>query len=547
MINPKFKKYAEDVVSGRQVACLYIKQACQRYLDWFNRTDIEFREDKAQRVVSFVELLTHFKGSSAGKKFILEPWQEWIVYNIFGWYWKGTNKRVIRNVYLTVARKNGKTAFSAALALYLMLADGEASAEIYCCANSSSQAAIAFELCKGFAESIDKGKKKYFKRYRDSIKIDATKSILRVVSADADKLDGLNVSAFILDEFGAAKNTALLDVMRSAQGNRENPLGIIISTAGFLISGPMHQMEEVNKQILAGLAQDDTTFCAMFHLDEGDDYKDENNWIKCCPNIDITCEREYMRQQCTQAKLNPSLEVGVKTKNLNMWVSTSEVWIPDHKIMECMQPITIEDMKCEYCYVGIDLASIRDLTAVSYLTVKGEKYYFRTDYYLPEDTITEGISSNTYNYKQWANKGFLKLTPGNVQDYDYILQDILKFHSNIPCYKLMTDTWNASQFQISAIEKGLNILPFSQTLGSFNRPTKEFERLVYQGKVVIDANPITRWCFSNGTLKIDPINENIKVIKAVKENKIDGCIAMIQALGGYLADFGADISIVSGN
>ena len=547
MIDPKFTKYAEDVVSGRQVACLYIKQACQRYLDWFNRTDIEFREDKAQRVVSFVELLTHFKGSSAGKKFILEPWQEWIVYNIFGWYWKGTNKRVIRNVYLTVARKNGKTALCSALGLYLMLADGDSGSEIYCCANSVAQSSIAFELCKGFSESIDKGKKKYFKKYRDSLKVEATKSVLRVVSADASKLDGLNVSAFILDEFGAARDTQILDIMRSAQGNRENPLGIIISTRGFLLDGPMKQMEEVNIQILAGLEQDDTTFAAIYSLDEGDDYTDESVWEKVSPNIDVTCDREYMRQQCNQAKLNPSLEISVRTKNFNSWVSTSNVWIPDYKVMECMRSLTTEDMKADWCYVGIDLSSVRDLTAISYMVFKDGKYYFKTDYYLPEDTITEGISRNTYLYKQWAEKGWLKLTEGNTVDYSRILEDILRFNKDIPCYKLLYDQWNSASFVLSCIEKGLNMVPFSQTISNFNRPCKECERLIYQGDVIIDSNPITRFCFNNVVLKIDPINDNQKPTKASKENKIDGCISMLEALGGYLEDFGADISIVSGN
>ena len=178
MIDPKYTKYAEDVVSGRQVACLYIKQACQRYLDWFKRTDIEFREDKADKPVKFISLLRHFKGSAANKPFILEEWQKFIVYNTFGWYWKGTNKRVIRNVYLTVSRKAGKSAFCASLALYLLLADGDSGSEIYCCANSVAQASIVFELCKGFSESIDTGKKKYFKKYRDSLKVEATKSVL---------------------------------------------------------------------------------------------------------------------------------------------------------------------------------------------------------------------------------------------------------------------------------------------------------------------------------------------------------------------------------
>ena len=152
MINPKFKKYAEDVVSGRQVACLYIKQACQRYLDWFSRTDIEFREDKAQRVVSFVELLTLYSGKTAGQKFILQDYQKWIIYSIYAWYYKGTNKRVIRNAYISMSRKNGKSCFSASLALYNAIAEGEMSAEVYFVANSSAQAGLAFTMCKNFEE-----------------------------------------------------------------------------------------------------------------------------------------------------------------------------------------------------------------------------------------------------------------------------------------------------------------------------------------------------------------------------------------------------------
>jgi len=241
------------------------------------------------------------------------------------------------------------------------------------------------------------------------------------------------------------------------------------------------------------------------------------------------------------------LEISVRTKNFNSWVSTSNVWIPDYKVMECMRSLTTEDMKADWCYVGIDLSSVRDLTAISYMVFKDGKYYFKTDYYLPEDTITEGISRNTYLYKQWAEKGWLKLTEGNTVDYSRILEDILRFNKDIPCYKLLYDQWNSSSFIISAIEKGLNMVPFSQTISNFNKPCKECERLIYQGDVIIDSNPITRFCFNNVVLKIDPINENQKPTKASKENKIDGCISMLEALGGYLEDFSADISIVSGN
>ena len=368
MINPKFTKYAEDVVSGRQVACLYIKQACQRYLDFLKRPDIEFREDKAQRVVSFVELLTLYSGKTAGQPFRLEEWQKWIVYNIYGFYWKGTNKRVIRNAYISMSRKNGKSCFAAALSLYNAIADGEMSAEVYFVANTSAQAGLAFKMCKNFTEGIDTGKKKYFKRYRDSINFDHTKSIIKVLSADTTTLDGLGPSMFVLDEAHAAKNSAMWDVMRSGQGARENPIAMIITTRGFLIGGFCHTLEKTYTDILSGVIKDDTQFTAIYTLDENDDWKDPNVWIKSNPNLYVTVEPDYIKDQIRQAENTPSLAVGVLTKTLNLWVQSSEVWIPDIKITESMKNFTLEDMRTDYCYIGIDLASVRDLTCVSFMT-----------------------------------------------------------------------------------------------------------------------------------------------------------------------------------
>lgn len=545
MINPKFTKYAEDVISGRQVACLYIKQACQRYLDFLKRPDIEFREDKAQRVVSFVELLTLYSGKTAGQPFRLEEWQKWIVYNIYGFYWKGTNKRVIRNAYISMSRKNGKSCFAAALSLYNAIADGEMSAEVYFVANTSAQAGLAFKMCKNFTEGIDTGKKKYFKRYRDSINFDHTKSIIKVLSADTTTLDGLGPSMFVLDEAHAAKNSAMWDVMRSGQGARENPIAMIITTRGFLIGGFCHTLEKTYTDILSGVIKDDTQFTAIYTLDDNDDWKDPNVWIKSNPNLYVTVEPDYIKDQIRQAENTPSLAVGVLTKTLNLWVQSSEVWIPDIKITESMKNFTLEDMRTDYCYIGIDLASVRDLTCVSFMTyiADEDKYYFKTNIYLPQDTVTEGIAANTYQYQQWVNQGYITLTEGNVTDYDRILNDILEVGSVIPVYKVGYDTWNSSQFTINATSAGLPMTPFSQSLGSFNRPVKEFERLLYAGKVVIEPNPVVRWAFTNASLKYDSF-ENCKPVKDSKDNKIDPVITILEALGMKLYDEGGDTAII---
>ncbi len=546
MINPKFKKYAEDVVSGRQVACLYIKQACQRYLDWFSRPDIEFREDKAQRVVSFVELLTLYSGKTAGQKFKLEEWEKWIIYNIYGFYYKNSTKRVIRNVYISLARKNGKSCFSASLALYNAIAEGEMSAEVYFVANSSAQAGLAFTMCKNFTEGLDTGRKKYFKRYRDSIKFDPTKSVIKVLSADTTLLDGLGPSMFVLDEAHASKNSAMWDVMRSGQAARENPIAMIITTRGFLLGGFCHTLEKTYIDILAGVIQDDTQFTAIYTLDENDDWKNPDVWQKANPNLNVTVDPDYIKDQIRQAEHTPSLAVGVLTKNLNLWVSSSEIWIPDTKIIEAMTPVSIDDMKTDYAYCGIDLASVRDLTCVSFMTYKADedKYYFKTNIYLPHDTVSEGIAENAYQYRQWVEQGYIILTEGNVTDYSLILNDILEFNKQIPIYKIGFDQWNASQFCIDAVSAGLNMEPFAQGLGSFNRSVKNFERLIYSGKVVIDTNPVVRWAFTNSSLKYDNM-DNAKPVKTTKSQKIDPVISMLEAMGMKLRDDGVDISITS--
>ena len=545
-MRPIYQQYVEDVLSGKQISCNYIKQACQRFIDFQNRSDIEFRPEKVDRVVKFISLMKHFTGDSANKPFILEPWQQFIIAGIFGFYYKGTNNRVTKNAYIECSRKNGKTALAAAIGLYCMIGDGEPAAEVELVANVSKQAGICFSACKGFSESLDKGPKKYFKKYRDSLKFETNKSSLFVLSSDAGVADGYNSYCAIVDEYHAARNSEMYDVLKSSQGMRQNPLMIVITTAGFNLEGPCYQMRNVNIEILKGIKKDDSVFCCIYTLDNDDDYSDESVWVKCTPNIDVTVKRSYLRDQVMQAQNNPSLEVGIITKNFNKWLQTSETWIQDYYLLDSMEDLPLENMKQDYCYASIDLASVSDLTSINCMTFDPDTgiYKFKNWYYLPEDALNNSTSPNVYQYKQWYEEGFLKLTPGNVTDYDFILNDLLEINQKIPIFKCLYDTYNASQFVIASIEKGLPMVPYSQTLGNFNRPTREFERLLLSGKVVLDKNPITRWNFLNVMLKYDN-HENVKPVKGSgKHQKIDGVITILQSLGGYLLDTSPDLDIV---
>lgn len=526
----KYIDYPKKVVNGDIVACEYVRLACQKYLDWFSRGDLEFRPDAVDKVVNFISKLRHFTGAHNGKRFELLPYQFWIICNIFGWYHKGTNKRVKRYVYIELARKSGKSTFAAAISLYMLIADGENGSECEFVANSRKQASIMFDMASNLISSIDP-KGKYFKRYRDKIKFDTTKSFLQVLSSDAGGNDGYNAYCFVLDEVHEAPDSKLWDVMCSSQGMRENPLAIMITTAGFNVYGFCYQYRENCIEILKGIKEDDSQFTAIYTQDPEDDIKNPEVWIKSNPSLGQTVSRDYLEIQTRKADNNPSETVGIVTKNFNVWCQASGVWIPGDVIMDLTSKIDLKDLSGKYGYIGIDLAATSDMTALSLLVPDGDKCIFKNWYFLPESCLSG--NSNSELYKDWKKKGYLITTPGKTTDYDYVLKKLLEIKKDINLIQVSYDKYNATQFNHNAISQGLPMVEYSQSILNFSQPTKDFEKRILDGKVIIDNNPITRWCFGNVELKED-FNSNVKPIKTVAQKKIDGVIAMIQALGGYL-------------
>lgn len=529
----KYTEYATQVVNKEITACKYIILACQRYLDWLKRDDIEFRPEKADKVVNFCQKLKHFTGRFNGKNFILEPFQKWIIYNIYGFYYKGTEERVIKNVWIELARKNGKTFFAAALGLYALIADGENNSEVELIANSRKQAQICFDMCSNIVSKLD-GKHKYFKAYRDKIKFDYTKSFLQVLSSDSGSNDGWNSYCFIADEVHAYPDSKMFDVMKSSQGMRDNPLAISITTAGFNLFSFAYTQRKTNIEVLYGEKEDDSQFSAIYTLDDEDDFRDESVWIKANPNLNVTVKPQYLREQVQQAKNNPSLEISTRTKNFNQWLATSDIWLNNDLLLEHSRKVNLEDYKDKdlVAYVGVDLSSVSDLTAVSVMIPTEDKLVFKNYYYLPQSVLEN--NSNSEQYKLWHKKGLLTLTQGNVTDYDYITRDLMKINEIIPIQLIAYDRYNATQWSIQMTELGMPLQAFSQSMMNFTIPTKTIERIIKMGNVVIDDNEMTRWCFGNVVLKFD-WNDNCRPTKEENQQKIDGVIAMLQAVGGYLS------------
>lgn len=526
-----YYQYVDDVLSGKVTVGEYIKLACQRFRDDVNNKEKwDFREERVDRALKFISTLKHFKGKSSGKPFILEPWQQFIVASIIGFYHKGTNERKYTSSYIEIARKGGKTCLAAALCIYFLIADGEDGAEVDLAANSREQAKIAFDFCYTFAKQLDP-KGKLITSKLKGIDFKPNNSKLKVFAADASKLDGFNASFGLIDEYHSAINSKVRDVVKSSMGMRQNPHLCTITTAGFDKTLPCYKLRTTCVEILHKIKEDDSMFIAIYSLDEKDDWTDENVWCKCSPNLDVTVTKKYIREQIQSALNNPSEEVGVKTKTLNMWCNSSNVWINDNYINRATKDVNFDDFKNELCYVGVDLSATSDLTAVSYMFPKDKKYYFKVKYYLPESCLTD--NGNKELYKQWEREGKLTITSGNVTDYDYITKDLMIASKSVRLYKIAYDSWNATQWAIDATKKRLPLEEYSQAIGNFNRPTKEMERLLLSGNVIIDNNEITRWCFRNVEIKEDH-NGNAKPIKGEKMKKIDGVIAMIQSLGIYL-------------
>lgn len=526
----KYIQYAEDVLSGKIVTGHYIKLAAERFFRLMYDERYEFREDKVEQVCGFISIIHHYTGKHAGKPFVLEAWQEWIVASMYGFYLRGTNERLVQSAYIEMARKQGKSAFASALCLYHLIADGEMNAEVYMAANSKDQAKVSFNMASNFSKMLDPGKE-FLDPYRDTIKYERTLSFLKVLAADSSKLDGPNASMYLIDEYHAAKNSGVKDVLQSSQGMRENPMAVIITTAGFDRLGVCYQYREMCTEVVSGLKEDDTLFIAIYCLDKEDDWKDEAVWVKSNPNLGVTVQTKYLKTQVRKAINTPSDEVGIKTKNLNIWCDAEKTWIKDDYILSASANVNLEEYNGLDCFIGVDLSSTSDLTSFSVMIPTTEKMVWKTFYFLPEAALTEKRFKELYG--EWARQGALYITPGNVVDYDFILNKIMEIGQILNIVTIGYDSWNATQFVINCTEKGLPMEPYSQSIGNFNKPTKELERLLLSGVAVIDNNIITRHCFRNVIMARDK-NGNTKPSKQYEEKKIDGVIAMIEALGVYL-------------
>ena len=527
--------YVADVLSGAQVACKWVRLACERHardLEDGGERGLRFDEQTARQAILFFTLLKHSKGEWAGRPLHLAPWQQFIVASLFGWKREDGTRR-FRTSYLEVARKNGKTTMAAGVGLYLMLADGEPGAEIYSVATKRDQARISHSEATRMAKSSPAVRREV-RIFRDNIHIVDTASKFEPLGADADTMDGLNVHGALVDEVHAHKTRDVWDVIETATGSRRQPLMFAITTAGYDRQSLCFQQHEYTEKVLEAVIADDSWFGAIYTTDEDDAWDDEGCWIKANPNLGISKKRDDMRRLAARAREMPSQLNAFLRLHLDIWTQAETKWISLEHWTQCGQAVDAEGLRGRTCYAGLDLSSNTDISALLLVFPPmgdGDDYQVLCRFWIPEEAMIERSRRDRVPYDVWVRQGYITATPGNVIDYAWILHQIDEDAQAYDIQELAFDRWGATKIATELMDRGGEdwLVQFGQGYVSMSPPMKELERLIMEHGLAHGNNPVLTWMANNLVVRTDPAG-NLKPDKEKSREKIDGMVALVMGL-----------------
>lgn len=534
--------YAARVLDGSQLACKWVKLACQRQRDdlkrWKEDGPFVWDPEAASRVCRFIELLTHTKGELAGQRIKLEPWQVFILTTAFGWRRREDGGRRFRRVYIEVARGNGKSCLSSGVALYCLVADNEPGAEVYSFATTRDQAKIVFGDAKRMAETNLPLRKRFgLEVLANALYVPSTGSTFQAKSAEGSTLDGLNTHLAVVDELHAHKTRAVYDVVETSLGKRRSSLLWCITTAGFDTSGICYEVRTMSTRVLERQAIDETQFAVIYTADEDDDWTSPEALEKANPNWRVSVRPEMILSLLAKAKALPSAINNFKTKHLDIWCSASNAWMDMGAWAQCEDhSLRLEDFEGERCIIGLDLGSKNDMTAkVKVFPIETDgptRYAVFCDFYLPERAVENAVNSQ---YSGWAEEGHLHVTPGAMTDLNVVEEDLREDLSRFNVEAVVYDPWQATQMATTLSEDDAPMVECRMTVQNMSDPMKSVEALVLDRRLLHDGNPILTWMMGNVVAKLDA-KDNIFPRKERYEQKIDGVIALIMAMGNALAD-----------
>jgi phage terminase large subunit-like protein len=528
-VDARLERYIIDVAQRPEAHNLYEQLAVMRFIRLSDKYGINATE--VQRFFTLYEHL-HFPGKKGMQTYKLTPVQTFQFASIYGFWSNG--RRVTREAVLYVPRKFSKTTSCASLAIDDLLY-GDANAESYTGANSNDQAKKCFDVIRGCMRRLDPHERRYTVNEQTiKSKRKDRNAFAQCLTANARTKDGLNASTVIMDEFSQARDNSLLTVLTTSMGVRENPLTVIITTASDVFEGPFYDMLQGYKSILLGEFEDDSIFAHLFEPDVDDPEDAEETWRKVQPHMDVTVGIEFYRQEYKNAVRNGAdAMLAFRTKLLNVYAENEQrSWISSTFARSIAKPMPIEAIKGRPdAMVAIDLSESDDFSAVTMgmYDPSRKNFYFHTAYFFPDGAL-EG-HPNEKMYRAWAEKGYLRLTAGDVIDYRVIVDYVLQLNKVVRVLGIGYDLWKSQEMINMLSASGANnvLKGVKQTYGNFTAPVESFEHGAKTGHIFINDNPINYYCFGNAVLDTDKL-ENCKPVKRTQYQKIDGVITKLMCM-----------------
>jgi phage terminase large subunit-like protein len=476
----------------------------------------------------FPAYLTHSKGDLGGRPLVLEPWQADFVRRLFGTL-RPDGMRQYRTAFLAIPRKNGKSTLCAGIAIKLLF-DGEPGAEVYSCAADRDQARLVFEMAKACVDqNADLSSR--LETFRNSIVRSDNHSTYKALSAEAGTKHGLNAHGVIFDELHAQPNRKLVDVMATSMGARRQPLLVYITTAGYDRKSVCWELWKYAEAVRDGAIKDPTFLPMIYAADPADDWKDERTWAKANPNLGVSVKMDFLRSECARAVEMPTYENTFRQLYLNQWTEQDTRWLRMDHWAQGNDACPV-DLAGRECFAGLDLATTFDTTALVLLfPLDDGTFWIEPHFWIPSDNAHQRERRDKVPYLTWQRQGHLKMTDGNVTDFEVVRRDINALATKYRIRGIGLDPWNSAQLGQQLQGDGLAMQDFRQGYGSLSAPSKQLENWVVAGKLRHGGHPVLAWQASNVAIQQDSAAGNIKPSKAKSTERIDGIVSLVMAIG----------------
>lgn len=569
------ERYCRDVIAGRIPNCEWVLLACQRHLADLKRMRADkrwryvFDPAQAERVCRFIELqlLTKGRWAAKGERFILQPWQCFIVCALFGWLRRDDRKRRFRRAFLLIPRKNGKSELAAAIALYMLAADGEFGAEVYSGATTEKQAWFVFGAARQMALRNPRMSAQL------GLSVNASNIHILMRNAKCEPIigkpgDGASPHLAVHDEYHEHDDDDQVDAMLTGMGAREQPLQLIVTTAGDNVAGPCFQAQIEAQKVLSGVLVNETLFAVIYGIDKGDDWTTDAALRKANPNADVSVSMEFLRERRDEALATPRKAGTFKTKHLNVWVTARSAYFPIQRWLESASAdLRLADYAGLECYLALDLASKVDVASLVAIFPSGlvevptkdgpvakAAFAIFARHYLPEETADLPENEHYAGWKAelghnggpafetWDEEGEpqgepafpaaprLTVTGGGMIDFEVIERDIIAFARAFQVKVVAYDPDQATYLVTRLMNKSIPVMEYRPTVRNFSDPMKEVEALMRERRLLHDGDPVLSWMISNVVAREDA-KDNVYPRKEAPENKIDGAVALISGFG----------------